>query len=434
MTPTLDTVRRVHFIGIGGIGISAIARMFLARGVRVTGSDRAGGDVVTELKRLGARIASPGHRATNVPRSAELVIYTVAIPPTNPELRRARTLHLPLLSYPEALGVLSAAHDTVAVSGTHGKTTTTAMLAKICLDAGRDPTVVVGSLLRDHHSNFIAGRSSLFIAEACEYRRSFLNLSPRGLIITNIEAEHLDYYKDLADIQEAFRTLVAKLPPDGFIVVNPKDARVRPVLRGAPCRIIDYTKVSLRGVKLQTPGAHNRVDAQAALAAAQALGIPRGQAVPALGHFRGTWRRFEPKGTTQRGATVYSDYAHHPTEIAATLQGAREIAGQGRIIVAFQPHLYSRTKLLLKDFARAFRNADQVFLDDIYAAREPNDPTITSQKLAATMAAAGGSVCYEPHWKRLAAALLAAAAPGDLIIVMGAGDIYTLAETLVRKK
>lgn len=404
-------MNKAYFIGIGGIGVSALARKYLAEGWQVSGSDRSRSLVTDELEQLGVSIYLQ-QEASNVPSDASVVIYTIALSEDHPELARARELGLRLLSYPEALGELTRTHQTVAVAGTHGKTTTTAMIAQIALDAGLDPTVVVGSfLLREDGSktNFIAGQSKLLIVEACEYRRSFLNLQPEILVITNIDNDHLDYYRDLDDIKSAFAELVAKVPAGGKVITEK-----------------EYSQMP-GGLKLKVPGAHNIRNAQAALAVAEVLGVPREQAVKSLEGFVGTWRRFEYKGALASGAKVYDDYAHHPSEIKATLAGAREVT-KGQLWAIFQPHLYSRTKLLFSDFANSFVAADKVLLTDIYAAREPADPAVSSRDLAQAI---GEKARYCASLEQVAQIIQAEVGPDDLVLMMGAGDIYHLADTLL---
>ncbi len=399
---------KVHFIGIGGIGVSAIARMMLAAGQTVTGSDQSESLVTEELAKLGATIFGH-HHADNVSADVDLVVYTIALAVDNPELIKAKSLDVPVLSYPEMLGRISADKYTIAVAGTHGKTTTTAMLAQIFIAAGLDPTVIVGSLFKDSQSNFIAGKSKYLIVEACEYRRSFLNLNPKILVITNIDNDHLDYYKNLADIQSAFAELAAKVPADGRVITE-----------------TEYRQVPLP-IELPMPGEHNQRNAQAAIAAAKAVGIDEGLARRALAKFSGTWRRFEYKGETKTGAKVYDDYAHHPTEIAATLAGARAVFPDKKITIVFQPHLYSRTKLLFDDFTKSFSGADEVIILPIYAAREPADPSITSERLAKAI---GGR--YLPSLAEAATYLTAHTGPTDLVVIMGAGDISRLADSLLQ--
>ncbi len=419
---------KVHFIGIGGIGVSAIARMLLAEGAEVSGSDQAAGQVTAELEKLGAKI-SIGHRAENVPVGVGLVVYTIAITQDNPEWLRARELGVELVSYPEYLGRISASKFTIAVAGTHGKTTTTAMVTEILVAAGLDPTVIVGSFLKGQKSNFIAGKSDLLVVEACEYRRSFLNLSPRILIITNIDNDHLDYYTDLADIQRAFIELVEKLPPDGLLITRPKDPVLAPVVAASRARVLDYERLA-EEFSLKVPGAHNRANAKAALAVAAELHVPYERAMAALENFAGTWRRFEYRGELPNGAKVYDDYGHHPTEIKATLEAARSLKPK-RLIVVFQPHLYSRTKKLFADFVTSLGLADLVYLAPIYAAREPVDPSVTSDQLAEALVADGRSAKVYDRLEAIAETLKAESVSGDVIVTMGAGDVVKVADLLV---
>lgn len=430
---TINHAQKIHFIGIGGIGVSAVARMFLLEGKAVSGSDRNESEVTRELAKLGAKIFV-GHATENVAdpagggASPDLIIYTIAIPQDNPELVRAKELGIKAITYPQALGLISADKKTVAVAGTHGKTTTTAMLAQIAITAQLEPTVIVGSFLLDHASNFIAGRGDLFIVEACEYQRSFLNLNPQILIITNIEADHLDYYRDLADIQNAFGELAAKIPADGFLICNPNDSNLTPVIKHAECQIIDYLQFPTSNLKLPIPGAHNVLNAQAALAVAQILGISPSISFSALNKFSGTWRRFQFKGKLPDDIVIYDDYAHHPTEIRATLAAAREKFPERRIVAVFQPHLYSRTRQLLADFGGSFKVADQVFLAPIYAAREAPDGVTSSEQLAEAI---GSKATSYPDLPAITAALKNTAQPGDLIITIGAGNICEVADALL---
>lgn len=435
-----DSATHVHFIGIGGIGISAIARMCLHEGKHVSGSDQAQSLVVSELKKAGARITI-GHHKRNVPTRCDLVIYTIAIGDANPELCVARRRGIKTFSYPQALGILSAHKYTVAVSGTHGKTTTTAMIASITRVARRNPTVIVGSFLlsgnRRKKTNFIAGKSDLFIVEACEYRRSFLNISPWVAVITNIDNDHLDYYKNTKDIERAFNEFLRRVPRDGFVICNPHDIHTRHALTGVRATIIDYTKRSAQGLTLAIPGAHNVFNAKAALCVADALGIKNTISIDALRSFNGTWRRFEYKGITTSGAHVYDDYAHHPTEIQASILSAREtlrvLKTKGVLWIVFQPHLYSRTKLLLSDFAKALSCADRVLVVDIYAAREPKDSTIHSRDLVREINTHRKGIAeYVSHFSVARAILKKKTKKGDVVITMGAGDITTISNDLTK--
>lgn len=425
----LDNIKTAHFIGIGGIGVSALARMMLLRGVRVTGSDRGPSLITENLKQEGAHV-SYGHDAKSLATDTDVVIYSPAIAQDNTELVSAREEGIPTYTYPEALGMISRGMRTIAVSGTHGKTTTTAMLAELFIEAGLDPTVVVGSLLKKTGSNFIPGTSNLFVVEACEYKRSFLNLSPEVLVITNIDNDHLDYYGTIEGVQQAFIEMVAKVPEHGAIVCNPKDPRVAPVLVGAKVKIIDYTKEKLSAA-LRVSGEHNILNAKAAYAVARELGVDELKIMSGLQKFEGTWRRMEHKGKTAEGALVYDDYAHHPTEVRATLQGFRAKYPNGNIRVVFQPHLYSRTKLLFNDFVQSFSDADEVIIAPIYAAREELDPSITSEILAEEISKNHHNVSAVQGFDAIANYLNNSETPNDIIVTMGAGDIYKIGEIVV---
>ncbi len=426
----LKAVKKVHFIGIGGIGVSAIARMMLLEGKEVSGSDQSESLVTDELAKLGAKIFI-GQKVENVSAGTDLIIYTIAIPHDNPERVAGLTLNIPAITYPEALGEISKNKKTVAVAGTHGKTTTTAMIAQIALAAKLEPTVVVGSfMLNDDGSktNFVAGSGDLLIAEACEYKRSFLNLSPKIVVITNIDEDHLDYYKDLADIQSAFVELVEKIPSDGFLICDKNNLNLQVVVASAKCKVIDYCEEGIEGLNLMVPGEHNVSNARAALSAARVLGVDSTVVVKALNSFRGTWRRFEFKGEAG-GALIYDDYAHHPTEIKATLRAARDKFPARRLVVIFQPHLYSRTKLLLNDFAASLQLADQVLLAPIYAAREAPDPTISSEILAGAI---GPKAQSFNHFSEIVGYLKSNLTPNDLFLTVGAGNICEVADLLLQ--
>jgi len=430
MKDVINTARNIHFIGIGGIGVSAIARMMMLAGKGVSGSDTARSGITDALKKLGAKVFI-GHQRSNLGGDTDLVIYTVAVSKTNPELVAAKKRGIETLAYPEALGLVSREKYTIAVSGTHGKTTTTAMIAHVLKKAGLDPTAVIGSLLKDSRTNFLAGKGKYFVVEACEYKKSFLNLSPRILVITNIDSDHLDYYKTFANLQMAFREMARRVPTGGYIVANPQDTKVAFVLRGVAAKVVDYTKVRAPRT-LVAPGAHNMMNARAALLVAKILGIPRAKAELALATFPGTWRRFEYKGKTKNGALMYDDYAHHPTEIAATLSGARELYPKKKITIVFQPHLYSRTKLLLSQFASALGKADSVVVTDIYAAREKRDPSISADMLADKICRFNRNTRYLSKFKDIAGELKKNTGPKDVIITMGAGDVFHVAEDMVK--
>ena len=321
---------------------------------------------------------------------------------------------------------------TIAVSGTHGKTTTTAMIGHILKKAGFDPTVVVGSKILGENTNFLAGKSKYLVVEACEYRRSFLNLSPSILVITNIEADHLDYYKDIEDIKSAFRELTLKVPADGFVICNPNDENIADVIKDIKAKVIDCQEFFDKNLKLKVPGVHNKKDASCAMAVASILNIQKEDVEKSLAEFPGTWRRFEYKGKLSSGAIVYDDYAHHPVEIYATLLGFRELYKKEegyRIIVLFQPHLFSRTKALLPEFAESLREADVALILPIYFAREENDGSISSFTLAekiGTKAKAFSDFAEAEEYIR-----------GmdlhekDILVTMGAGEAYKIGDALL---
>lgn len=421
----------IHFVGIGGIGMSALAQYFADHGARVTGSDRSTSPVTEMLERKGIRVATP-QVAGNIPEDAQWVVYSDAVPSDNPERTRATVLGIPQCSYFQMLGKVSEGKRTIAVAGTHGKTTTTGMLAKLLIDAHESPTVIVGSIVRDFESNYVHGDSALFVVEACEYKDHLLELSPEMLVVTNLEWDHTDYFASLRALQESFRKAVAKVPAHGAIVTNPNDPNIAPVLGGVAARIIDYTQEPERA--LLFPGQFNQMNARAAAAAARVVApeLAEAQITAALASFHGTWRRFEYKGKMETGADVYDDYAHHPTAVAGTLRALREKT-EGRVFVAFHPHLYSRTRDLFGDFARAFSDADEVFIAPIYAAREVDDGSVSSEKLAAAISATG-TPARAATFEEITAALINEPKPGDVIVTMGAGDIYKVADALVQKE
>ncbi len=398
----LTKINNVHFIGIGGIGISAVARMMKALGKNVSGQDMQDGEIVKELQKLGIEI-SIGHQSyDNIPSDTELVVYTVAIETYDKALfDKIKSSEIKysevglqniggffVKSYPEMLGIISEDKYTIAVCGTHGKTTTTGMLKEIFVDNGNDPTVIVGSLLKNKdgsRTNFIHGDGKHFIVEACEYRRSFLNINPDIVVITNIDSDHLDYYKDIEDIKSAFREFVLKVPESGFVVCNTDDENIKDVINEIKAKVINWGEYFNRELKLKIPGIHNKKNAAAAVATALSCGITKEDAKRFVCEFPGTWKRFEFRGQLKSGLLLYDDYAHHPTEIMATLEGFRELYPKNEgweLTVIFQPHLFSRTKLLLADFAKSFTDADEVLLLPIYYAREEDDGSISSEILA----------------------------------------------------
>lgn len=419
--------KNIHMVGIGGIGMSALAQLLGARGHVITGSDREESPTTHLLEERGIHVEI-GHGG-EVPERTELLIYSDAVQADNSERQYAREKKIQQKSYFEILGEITKSMRTVAVAGTHGKTTTTSMIAKILSDAGEKPTAIIGSIVSDFGSNFLAGRDDLFIVEACEYRDHLLELSPELLVITNIELDHTDFFPSLSALQNTFRAAVEKVPESGAIIANPNDPHVAAVLKHAKARIVDYTQKAIGS--LQLVGEFNRENARAALAASQAVApkISQEAAVKSLSEFKGSWRRFEYKGETPSGALVYDDYAHHPTAVAKTIQGVREKFPDKKIVVAFHPHLFSRTKSFLKEFAEALSKADKAIVAPIYAAREANDPSVSNHILAEK---AGGNVIALDSFDEIRGALLEEK-EGALIVTMGAGDIYKVAEQITEE-
>lgn len=429
---TLTEIHRAHFVGVGGIGMSGLARLFLHEGKSVSGSDRVHTDITTTLSNEGVLMYG-GQEGDNITPDIDLVIYTEAMPKDAPELERARALNIPQMNYFQALGMVANEYYLVAVAGSHGKTTTTAMLMDIFEDAGLDPSGIVGSLRAKTKSNYRAGKSKYFIVEACEYKRDFLTLDPDMLVITNIEYEHVDYYKNLEDVQRAFNEIARKVPHEGVVVVDFGGANIAPILEGVTARIVDYGTYIRPLRELPVPGIHNQMNAAAAIAAAATLGISIERAEDTLSHFAGTWRRFEYKGETAEGAKVYDDYGHHPTEIIATIRGVRELFPQKKLAVVFQSHTYSRTHMLFDAFVHALSYADFVYLLPIYAAREENEFGVSHTKIGDALSAKGVHAYVCDDVDNAVLMLRKHNTNYDVVVAMGAGDMTSLvAQKLVQ--
>ncbi len=428
----LLNAKHIHFIGIGGIGVSAIARKFLLEKKTVTGSDMVISPLVKDLQKLGAQVWK-GHSASHISKDIEVVIYTKAASNDNPELVRAHELAIPTLTYSQALGIISAHMYTIAVAGSHGKTTTTGMIAWGLLQAKKDPTVIVGSLLKDIPTNFIAGKGKHFVVEACEYGKSFLDLNPHIAVITNIDNDHLDYYKTKANLIRAFIAFAQKIPRDGYLITNLKDPACARVADAVSCHVIDYSFV-VPPADAKLIGEHNKMNMRAAFSVLKTLHIPKGTIYRALTSFSGTARRLEYKGVTKKGMVVYEDYAHHPTEIAATLRAIHEHFIDKKIICVFQPHLYSRTKLLFKDFVKQLVSPDVLFILPIYAAREKKDITVSSQKLVKELSIKrkGKKTVYVPSHEKAVSLARLYDDPNTLLLTMGAGEAYKIGDELLK--
>lgn len=424
--------KKIYIIGIGGIGLSSLAQLYLHDGAIVSGSDKNDSPTTKLLESLGVKIFI-GQKTENVPTDAKLVVYSDAVYEDNPERMRAKELGIPQISYFEALGKATEGKKVIAISGAHGKTTTTAMMIDVLEDAGLDPRAVVGSLRAKTKSNFRAGDGDYFVVEADEFRRHFLNFTPHILVITNIDADHLDYYKDLADIQSAFRELAQKVPSDGYVVCDMSQPTIAPVVKDIKATILDYRThfdgtLALRGLGF------NRSNAAPVLAVAHVLGIAEDLARKSLSDFTGTWRRFEYKGVLPSGAELYDDYAHHPAEVSATLVSVHEKFPNKKVIVVFHPHLYSRTKALLSEFSQAFKHADKILIAPIFAAREAPDPSISSQILVDKIKAQGKDAETVGSLDEITEYLKTNIGPNSLVITMGAGDIYKAGEAALETK
>ncbi len=435
----LNKIKKIHFIGIGGVGISALARLMLSEGKEISGTnDSDSPETLDELKKQKINI-SLDTDAKKLP-SADAYVYSDAWLTNYPDvIEAAKTKNVPVLSYFEALGILARNYKVIAIAGAHGKTTTTAMVADLLEDAGLEPTVVVGSLRAKTHSNFSKGNGKYLVVEADEYRRHFLNFSPYILIILNIDDDHLDYYKNIEDIKDAFHELVLKTDREGAVICDREMPYIEDVIKNAKTEIVDYELFGDFNLNLKVPGQHNLTNAAAVLALADVMEIPRSVAKKSLESFSGTWRRFEYKGETKKGAKVYDDYGHHPTEVKATLEGARELFGKDKKIIAvFQPHLYSRTKQHLKKFGESFDAVDDVVIAPIFAAREKADPSISAEQVAvevfkhkARKLPLGGQAQALASFDAIEN-YLKPYGNDTIIITMGAGDIYKVAEKLVK--
>lgn len=426
----MEQFNRVHFVGVGGIGMSGLARLFLHEKKEVSGSDAKETLLTQALSKEGVHVVY-AQTEENITDELELVVYTEAMPHDHPELLRARELGIKTVNYFEALGMVANEYYLIAVSGTHGKTTTTAMLIDIFEEASFDPSAIVGSLRSKTHSNFRAGKSKYFIVEACEYRRDFLTLKPDVLVITNVEHEHVDYYPDLASVQDAFREFAHSVPEDGAIITNVSDPAIAPILEGVAAKVIDYRAAIDLSLALKMPGVHNRLNAAAAKAAALFVGVEAVSIVQALENFAGTARRFEYRGECN-GAPVYDDYAHHPTEIAASIAGARELYPDKKLTVAFQPHTYSRTQELFEDFVLVLSKADRVILVPVYAARSEAGYTKTSEDIAAALLQKGIDAKQYMTLDAAALSIQEQVTNEDVVLIMGAGDISKIASVLTK--
>lgn len=456
----LTTIKKVHFVGLGGIGVSAIARLMLAQNKIVSGSDVAESEIIEDLKNKGVKFFKD-HQKENLAEDVDLVIYSPAVQEDNPERVKAKELGIKQLSYPEFLGELSKDKYTIAVSGTNGKSTTTAMLGLILEKAGLDPTVIVGSKVKSFpDDNLRIGQSDLLVVEACEHKAAMLNLEPDLIVLTNLEPEHLDYYGSLENIQKNFQQYIDKLTEDGVLVVNGDDVNCddlkfngctitygindRSELRAELKKIeaaagsvghqifsVKWGDDDLGEWQLQVPGEFNIYNALAASAAALHLGVKPEIIKEVLAGFPGIWRRFEKVGNN-----IISDYAHTPTAIKGTIKAAREFYPDKRLVVVFQPHHHDRTKRFFKEFVESFDQADLIIINEIFdvAGREADkDQDVSSKDLVAEIKKRGKQVLYGANLAETKKLILENMQKNDLVLVIGAGDIYKVAEELVKK-
>ncbi|MBW7904068.1 MAG: UDP-N-acetylmuramate--L-alanine ligase [Phycisphaerae bacterium] len=451
---------RVHLVGIGGSGMSGLAGLLLGKGARVSGSDSRPSHLLQSLRDRGARVVEQ-QAPESVPIDAELVVASAAIAADHPEIREARRRGLPVYKYAQMLGRLMIGHEGVAVAGTHGKSTTASWLAYTLRRAGRDPSFVIGAEVEQLGGGSGAGAGREFVAEACEYDRSFMNLRPRRAAILNIEEDHLDCYAGLKEIEEAFTAFAALLPADGLLVFNGHDARCRRLAGRVSCSAqsvgveieADWSAQRVRLSSFGCPqfeirregrafgeaaillaGRHNAFNALAVTALAHDCGLAWEEIRPGLESFRGARRRLELRGEPG-GVRIADDYGHHPTEIRATLAAARERFEPRRLWCVFQPHQHSRTRALLEDFGDSFAGADHVIVPDIYEARDDQAQRgdVCAIDLVQRVRDRGVDVEHIPGFMQIVAHLAASVAPGDLVLTMGAGDVWRVADELVRR-
>lgn len=450
-----DKNKKIHFIGIGGISMSGLAEILLERGFKVSGSDMKNSAITENLSKQGVEFYL-GHREENL-KDVDLIVYTAAIPSDNPELIKAKNSNIPLMDRAEFLGSLMKGHKyNVAISGTHGKTTTTSIFSHIMLKANLDPTILVGGELDIINGNVRSGNSDYFITEACEYKASFLKFYPYIGVILNIDADHLDFYRDINQIQDTFQEFAKLIPKNGYLIAYEEDTRIQEILKSVNCNIITYginkgdvtaqnisfnekgcavfdvykDNSKLFTITLNVPGKHNVLNALASVCSALALNVKYDAIIDGISSFFGTHRRFEIKGKKD-GITVVDDYAHHPTEIKATLNSAK-VYPHKKIYCVFQPHTYSRTITLFDSFVDAFNDTDELILADIYAAREKDMHIVSSDTLGDAIRKKGIN-CKNIHsFEEIVNYLTPKLENGDLLLTVGAGDINLVGEMFLK--
>lgn len=449
----IKEAKYIHCIGIGGIGLSSLAQILYKQGKKISGSDQTSSDITKSLKLSGIKVEID-HKETNIKKTHHLVIYSPAIPRNNIELLAAQKLGITCLTYPQALGQLTEQYYTIAIAGTHGKSTTTAMTAKIMIDAGMDPTVVIGTKMKElKNKNYRVGQGNYLIIEACEYKESFLHFNPNLLVITNIEADHLDYFKTITNYKKAFEKLVKRVPKDGTIIINADDKNCKTVIKNSKSLIVKWGKSKTADFQLKSnslecresvegtsviilkpavTGEFNIKNAAAAAVAANILNIEEQKIEKSIKSFKGTWRRMQYKHKKNYPCQFIDDYAHHPTEIELTLNAIREKHPKEKLLVIFQPHQYSRTKKLLKEFGPVFTQADTVIIPNIYKVRDSEeDVKSVSVKNLVTEIKKYNKATQDGHsLEKTANFIEKNHTKYDLIITMGAGDITNIYKLL----
>ncbi|MFA6522995.1 MAG: cyanophycin synthetase [Candidatus Peribacteraceae bacterium] len=422
---------KIFCSGIGGIGLSAYAALQKANGHDVSGSDRAGGGIVDDLHAMGIRVTDD-QSGNAIPPDTELFVYSEAIPDNAPERKRASNLHIPQKSYPEALSALMQGKRVIAVCGTHGKSSTTAMAARLLMESGLDPTVVVGTRMKELQGrNWRKGEGEWFVVEACEYRRSFLHYAPRIILLTNCDGDHFDYYASVGEYRKAFAEFIGSLSEDGTVIAHANDEDSWKLVKDSGKRSIDAD--AFPSVRLHTPGEHQRSNARLVLALATILEVPQADAKKSLSGYAGSWRRMDILGTTEFGVTIINDYAHHPVEIRATIAAVREAYPQRRLVCVFQPHTHDRTIKLYKDFISSFRGTDVVIIPDIYEARNDRESgRVDIQAFVADIEKGSDVETYDGSSLEGTEALLRTTIlkNGDVLLVMGAGSVTNLATAM----
>jgi len=450
--------KKIHFVGIGGISMSSLAQILKSKGCQISGSDSNESDITKELEKIGIKVYK-GHSKDNITKDIELIVYTAAVKQDNPELEQARKYNIKIIDRAELLGLMMKNYTyPISISGTHGKTTTTSMITEIFLNAGKNPTVSIGGMLNSINGNFKIGSNDYFIVESCEYCDSFLKFKPYSAIILNIDKDHIDYFKNIENIYSSFRKFAQLIPKNGFIVINNNIKDVEKITKDLECEIITYGLKSnsmwypenitfdengfpsynvinnnekIAEIKLNVVGEHNVLNSLAAFVLSYRHGINIDDIVKGLLNFKGTHRRFEYKGEFN-GIKIIDDYAHHPTEIKATLSSVIK-NNKNKLWAVFQPHTYSRTKSLLNEFSKSFDYADNIIILDIYAAREKNTGEIHSKDLVEMLNKRGKNAIYINSFENAQNHLIQNCKKGDIIITIGAGNVYEVGENILNK-